>query len=402
VTVIAPPEPPRTDLGDSRAADPLEALIEEARRRARRRRRINGAVFALATVVGLAALVAVGAVGHSGTNAATSASSSAEIPTTPDLPAGTIALTQYGGDARTILWSKHGVRDLGEGSAYGWSPDGTRLLVKRNDGLFVVRADGSGEVRLASRASTRSNFPYGHDAVWSPDGTRVAFEGEARSREEERSSYRPVYVVAADGSGLHRLAGLMVEWAFFSANLAWSPDGKHVAFAGSGDPGKEGLYLARADGRGRARRISIQADVPDPGQPAWSPDGSRIAFTSAPETTAGGLWVMNPDGSHVRRLTTWGHGPVWSPDGTKLAFANGTVWADGTHLVMFREASWDGISWSPDSRLVALVRGHGRARHGTVFVVRADGTHLVWILHTPGAGYTLPLWRNGTASTETH
>ena len=55
-----------------------------------------------------------------------------------------------------------------------------------------MNADGSG---LVSIAPASPSLTYG-GPTWSPDGTRIAFEGKAGD------SPREIYVVSADGSNL--------------------------------------------------------------------------------------------------------------------------------------------------------------------------------------------------------
>lgn len=80
------------------------------------------------------------------------------------------------------------------------------------------------------------------------------------------------------------------------------------------------------------------------------------------------LYAVNPDGTELTQLTDSPGAlvaPRWSPDGDKLAFIwmlDGTtsqVWTaaqDGTNSTMLRETdklSFSGLTWSPDSALLA-------------------------------------------------
>ena len=95
----------------------------------------------------------------------------------------------------------------------------------------------------------------------------------------------------ADGSGKRLLT--RDAWQ----GLAWSPDGRKIAFVGGG--GKSEIYVINADGSGQ-RRLTRTAGYEF--GPAWSPDGRKIAFSRGPNGDHQ-VYVMNADGSGQRRLT---------------------------------------------------------------------------------------------------
>jgi Tol biopolymer transport system component len=65
-----------------------------------------------------------------------------------------------------------------------WSPV-TEQFVVATGGIWVMNADSSGRLQVA---------PFGHDPVWSPDGSRIGYINDDS-----------VYVVSADGSHLQAL-----------------------------------------------------------------------------------------------------------------------------------------------------------------------------------------------------
>ena len=230
------------------------------------------------------------------------------------------------------------------GRGVAWSSDGGRLLIARSHVLYVVHSDGANLVRLPRRGD-----PY--NAVWSPDGTRIAFEGIPRNPAEQRSAFRRIYVVDADGRNLRQLAGqaTSMQDAWATGNLAWSPDGTQIVFAGRTDgDARRWLYLIKADGRGAPHPLLIRAHIVAPVQPNWSPDGLHLAF-SVTRGPRPGVYSMTPSGAAMRRIAPGGHGPVWSPDSSMLAYrtngyafktkglrdygGNWTVRANGTHRV---------------------------------------------------------------------
>ena len=95
-----------------------------------------------------------------------------------------------------------------------WSPDSTRIVfVSYQDGadphsighgnaeIFIVNADGSGTMNLSD------NDVWNGDPAWSPDGEWIAFTQRVG---EQRQGH--IQIIRADGSGEIRLVGEPGEW----------------------------------------------------------------------------------------------------------------------------------------------------------------------------------------------
>ena len=289
--------------------------------------------------------------------------------------------------------------DIESGLALGpsWSPDGRRiaftLLEDLSEGppsIYVMNADGSDMTRLTD-GSTNDGIPF-----WSPDGRRIAFLSSQRDE-----TTPGIYVMNADGSDVTRLADYDDEAlgipGVFHLSLAWSPDGRQMAFNSFGTGGEYALaiYVMNADGSS-VRQLTDHTNYD--GSPDWSPDGRRIAFTSLLDdgtSAESGIYVMNADGSNVTQLaddsefTGLSLSLSWSPDGQRIAFislgeedtsAIYVMNADGSDVTHLADStgwvtpfSLPSISWSPDGQEIAFT-SPGDEGASAISIANADGS----------------------------
>jgi Tol biopolymer transport system component len=179
---------------------------------------------------------------------------------------------------------------------------------------------------------------------------------------------------------------------------AWSLSGKRIAFTVDRDPpqgSRVEIYVANADGKARHRVVGGRAED---FAPAWSPDGRRIAFEKVSlGLRALGVFVVRADGRMEHRLThdACDEDPAWSPTGRLVVVSRcGSLYvvrADGTHARRLTtppppdpsdggEFSDVEPDWSPNGRWIAFARSEQFDRGGGeidyLYVIRRDGTGL--------------------------
>ena len=201
--------------------------------------------------------------------------------------------------------------------------------------------------------SDHDSGPSDAGLAWSPDGRKLAF---VSYRGFGRGVGRDIYVMNADGSGVDRLTLFgIVGWA---KQPAWSPDGQRIAFGARKHDNAE-VYVMNADGSG-VERLTYSDATGFAENPIWSPDGRRIAFAhlgvSGRRVLNWEIYAMNADGSGVERLTyspsnygvirSYDHEPAWSPDGRRIAFVSGR---DGNPEIYAMNADCSGVERLTDS-----------------------------------------------------
>ena len=148
------------------------------------------------------------------------------------------------------------------------------------------------------------------DAVWSPDGQRIAF---TRRTPADGVPYREdVWVMQSDGSNKLRLTESSGAPDYGGARRPrWSPDGKLILFEQNGLTYEQDLYTIRPDGTG----LTNLTNTPDLTEiyGDWAPDGSKIIFAAGPDPAGGSddVFIMDPDGSNRTNLSN--HGGVDIP-----------------------------------------------------------------------------------------
>ena len=272
-----------------------------------------------------------------------------------------------------------------------WTPDGTRIVFAHRGHIYVVDSDGTSLRRIHGWGGVigaqDGDILYESPNI-SPDGSEIAYLKEHQDWFWE-DRYWEIATSALDGSGERILTDLDGE----ISSPSWSPDGSRIAFVS-----RRMVHTMSQDGSD----MHPIADLSEQTLPthdthgvygslilAWSPDGRRVAFVGGRfdddlyyigdfNALRVAMYTTEVDGSGIRKIAEVSGMPAWSPDGTQMTFAklalnrerrlpyikwlfmSGADGSDPREIVQLPgELRWDRIiTWSPDGSeiLVGTVR----------------------------------------------
>jgi Tol biopolymer transport system component/C-terminal processing protease CtpA/Prc len=188
------------------------------------------------------------------------------------------------------------------------SPDGRKVAFVARGEVFAASAKDGGD------ASRVTMTPAGESAIaWSPDSRKIVYssarDGAPRLVLYDFGSTTETLLTGAEGDYAPR----------------FSPDGKAIAFV------RKGTELRVVDVATRQEKLlakGIIADTVGVGRPvAWSPDGRWLAYFTAGTRGFTNVSVIPAAGGQERQVTFLANanaGAVtWAPDGTFLLFDTG-------------------------------------------------------------------------------
>ena len=235
-----------------------------------------------------------------------------------------------------------------------------------------------------------------------------------------------IIVVEPDGSGRRTL--ISVSGASVLGSMAYSPDGRRLAYWYRALDGTWDLVVVDADGGNPVTLATTSLEPTGPAYgPAWSPDGSAIAYSARTPPTAGSscprwtngdfctsrIFVAAADGSGVRQVgdpDLDARSPDWSPDGATIAFGGGNATpsigvhlyamdADGSNVrqlsdVIGSDWAFIKVDWSHDgAKIVGQAGAADDITNWDIWVINADGSGATDVGAYPqGIDEIIPSW----------
>ncbi len=305
--------------------------------------------------------------------------------------AGDIRVYRYGQAVWYYVGKKYGDEKVGEimqkVSIEGWEEAVESSLnmsveelsdqwlesVRRTNFPTIAELDTPEEAGTQLTRHLKEDASFNLAPALSPDGSSVAFLSD-------RDYYQDLFLADARTGKIRKklVAGNRTEsfetLRFLSAGLAFSHDGKYLAFTAKAGA-EDALYIMRIEGRDIVGefRFGLEGVL----TPSWAPDDSRLAFAGL-DGGITDLFIVGRDGRDLRRLTDdtyMERDPVWSPDGKRIAFTTDRGPGTDLQLLSFRdpvigiydldegsisvlpgsEGKNINPQWSPDGRSIAYI-----------------------------------------------
>jgi len=192
------------------------------------------------------------------------------------------------------------------------SPDGSHALIVARGEVFTISKESGLTRNLTKNPGARDK-----DAVWSPDGKRVAYLSD-------KSGEYEIYVV--DPLGREEAVRLTSHRDGYRHTLRWSPDSRKIAFTDQ----TLTLYVLDVEtkkitsvDKAEFESVDVSLDKKPISDYSWSPDSRFIAYAKMNGDLVYQVYIYSLETGESRRVSNGlfhDFNPVFSPDGRRLFF----------------------------------------------------------------------------------
>jgi tricorn protease len=197
------------------------------------------------------------------------------------------------------------------------SPTGKRIILEARGEIFTVPAE-NGDARNITRTSGAAE----HAPIWSPKGNEVAWFSDAGGK-----GYN---LLIASQDGLTEPRTISIGESKMAWEPAWSPDGKHIAFADD----KVRVRIVDVE-KGTIKTVETAGANTERGNMGliWSHDSRWLAYTKTGTNNFRQIKVWSAANDSIYSLTNSfadSFSPAWDRDGKHLYFLASTNLALGS------------------------------------------------------------------------
>jgi dipeptidyl aminopeptidase/acylaminoacyl peptidase len=219
-------------------------------------------------------------------------------------------MDRRGGEAHQLTDVK------GQLSGYAWAPDAKKLLLSiapDEEAEAAAKKPGEDKEKEKPKPIVLDRYHFKQDV-----------EGYLKSNEHTQLFLWDV--------ATKKLEKLTTDKNYDESNAVWSPDGTKIAYVSNHDPDPDrsinsDVFVVDARPNSTAKKLTTY-DGPDGGRIAWSPDNKWIAFTEGDplklwQYSEEKLGVVAADGSSAPKILTTAldrgiSSPLFSPDGKSI------------------------------------------------------------------------------------
>jgi tricorn protease len=235
------------------------------------------------------------------------------------------------------------------------SPSGKRALVSARGDVFTVPLEHGPTRNLTGSSGSREK-----DAVWSPDGSKIAYFSDSSGE----------YEIWIRGMGLDGEAKKLTSHKDgFRHTLRWSPDSKKLAYADQAlhcwwidvDSGKK----TKVD-RAEFENIDVSLELKPIYDFAWSPDSRWIAYSKMNADQVYQVYIYSLDSGKTQCVSNGIYNdfnPVFSKEGDHLFFISNRRFSP-----TFCDFEWEMVYKKVAGIYALTLRGDGEA----LFPPRSD------------------------------